>query len=230
MTRGRILKAYETQFAWLLQLAGARRKQEGIRRMVRQAQRRATRNGASLAEALTSTYERLSIHPFFQSRHVPPHVDCFFCDSGLGGLARWLRAAGYKTKWSPGIDDTLLLNTTKHHGGVLLTTDSMLMERRLLRDRIIPSFWLPPTLSIRRQLELVFREFRLRLRSPLCMNCGGTLRHADKQSMRERIPPRTYKWLNDFFICENCGQLFWHGTHWLRITRELKDVSCACPG
>ena len=75
------------------------------------------------------------------------------------------------------------------------------MERRLLRDRIIPAFWLPPTLSIPEQLALVFREFGLTLRGPRCMSCGGELRRGSKEALRERIPPRTYRWLDEFFVC-----------------------------
>jgi uncharacterized protein len=223
----RILKAYKTQFAWLLDLAGARQREDGVRQMVEQAQRRARDNGWSLSDALTGTYERLSQHPFFEARQTAflaraRYPERFFCDAGLGGLARWLRATGYRADWEPRIDDTMLLKSAQERKAVVLTTDSMLMERRLLRDRVIPSFWLSPTLSIRRQLELVLGEFRLPLRQPLCMNCGGKLQKVDKESMRERIPPRTYKWLEEYFVCEECGQLFWHGTHWREIRRELE--------
>ena len=100
----------------------------------------------------------------------------------------------------------------------------MLMERRVLRDRIIRALWLPPTLSIAEQLSLVFREFGLEKRAPRCMHCGGELRRIDKESACERIPPRTYRWLDEYFICSRCGQLFWHGTHWLRIERQLEGI------
>jgi len=219
---GRIVKAYETQFTWLLEQAGARKKEAGVRRMIEQAQHYAMNDHLALAAALTQTYERLSSHRFFQSKHNPGKVRGFFCDAGLGGLARWLRAAGYKADWVEGIDDDVLLEAVRGRGTVLLTTDSMLMERRLLRNKAIPSFWLPPILSIRRQIELVMREFRLPLRPPLCMSCGGELLKADKQEMSSRIPPRTFRWLDEYFVCENCGQLFWHGTHWLRIRRGLE--------
>ncbi|HWX18780.1 MAG TPA: Mut7-C RNAse domain-containing protein [Candidatus Binatia bacterium] len=106
----------------------------------------------------------------------------------------------------------------------ILTTDSMLMERRLLRDQIIPSMWLPPTLTIPKQLALVFREFGLTLRRHRCMACGGELRPVDKEQMRERIPPRTYRWLDEYFVCSRCDKLFWHGTHWERIRQRLSGA------
>jgi hypothetical protein len=105
----------------------------------------------------------------------------------------------------------------------------MLMERRVLRDRLIAGFWLPPTLSIGEQLALVFREFGLAAREPRCMSCGGDLRRVAKEALRERIPPRTYRWLDEFFLCRRCDKLFWQGTHWERIQRRLQTLGQAPP-
>ncbi len=148
----------------------------------------------------------------------------FFCDAGLGGLARWLRAAGYETLWESGIDDALLLERARENSATVLTTDSLLMERRLLRDGVIPALWLSPSLTIPEQLAQVFREFDLKLRAPRCMACGGELQTASKEVLQERIPPRTYRWVNEYFLCRRCGKLFWHGTHWERIQRQLKAI------
>lgn len=159
----------------------------------------------------------------------PPPTESleFFCDAGLGGLARWLRAAGYEAWWQEGIDDDRLLAETRKRSATLLTTDSMLMERRLLRDRIIPSMWVPPTLKVPAQLDLVMLEFGLTLLAPRCMSCGGSLRSEAKETLRERIPPRTYCWCDEYFLCIRCGKLFWHGTHWQRIQEQLGKSAAA---
>ena len=54
------------------------------------------------------------------------------------------------------------------------------------------------------------------------MACGGLLRATTKQSVRDRIPPRTALWLDDYFVCAECDQLFWKGTHWQRIRARLR--------
>ena len=178
----------------------------------------------SLADALAKVYEHLATSkPFRESASQPTPV-LFLCDAGLGGLARWLRAAGYEAAWQPDIADDELLRQARQIPATVLTTDAMLMERRLLRDRIIPAFWLPPTLSIPEQLALVFREFDLSVRPPRCMSCGGELRRGSKAALRERIPPRTYRWLDEFFVCGRCDKLLWHGTHWQRIAGTLKAL------
>jgi uncharacterized protein with PIN domain len=148
----------------------------------------------------------------------------FWCDSGLGGLCRWLRAAGYDTLWEPCIDDNELVRRARSDARILLTTDSLLMERRLVRDRIVPALWLPPTLKIPEQMRLAIDEFQLTLRDPRCMACGGELRRTPKEQLRDRIPPKTWRWLDEYFLCSRCGQLFWSGTHWQAIRHGLAEI------
>ena len=119
------------------------------------------------------------------------------------------------------LGDAVLTDVGSAKGSVVRAARRVLEGRRLLRDGIIPSFWLPPTLSIAEQLALVFREFNLTLRGPRCMSCGGELHPGDKEALRERIPPRTYRWRDDYFVCARCDKLFWHGTHWRRIVGAL---------
>jgi uncharacterized protein len=217
----RILKAYETQFRWLLQQVQARRLDPGVQWLVDKARRVSATQGVSLADGLTQVYDQLASKPPFRTVHAGSADLRFFCDAGLGGLARWLRAAGYEARWEAGIGDDVLLRVAAKNSETVLTTDSMLMERRVVRDRIIPAFWLPPTMDIPSQLALVFREFGLRVLAPRCMSCGGELQTADKEALRERIPPKTYRWLDQYFVCRRCDKLFWHGTHWARIARTL---------
>ena len=218
----RIRRGYEDRFRALLRRVRARRLDQGVQWLVAEGHRRSVRDHLSLADGLARVYERLAAHKSFQPSAPALAPMKFMCDAGLGGLARWLRAAGYEAAWEPDIDDDKLLQEARSMPATILTTDAMLMERRLLRDRVIPAFWLPPTLSIPEQLALVFREFGLTVRGARCMSCGGELRPVSKESLRDRIPPKTYRWLDEFFVCRRCDKLFWHGTHWQRIVRRLK--------
>ena len=107
---------------------------------------------------------------------------------------------------------------------MLLTTDSLLMERRVLRDGEIPAFWVSPALTMLEQLTAVLLELRLSLGEPRCMNCGGELRMIEKEKARDRIPPKTYRWLDEYFVCKRCDKLFWHGTHWQKIEQRLQTL------
>ena len=152
-----------------------------------------------------------------------------------GEKIAWLTAYDYPTAtfeeaagidmilMSPDTTDDELAREENRPGVVVLTTDSLLMEQRVLRDGVVPAVWVPPSLKPREQMRLIFDELRLPQRESLCMNCGGRLRPVDKESVQERIPPRTRLWLDAYFLCERCGQLFWYGTHWERIQRRLQQ-------
>ncbi len=232
----RIRKAFEAGYLALLRQANARRPENGLRRLVELGERLRSSRQISEAAALLRIYQRLARQPYFRRRRSWPGlknsaaIDSgnanrglrFFCDSGLGGLARWLWACGYEAYWEAYIDDSELLRRAQSLRAIVLTTDSMLLERRLVRDQVIPTFWLPPILRIPEQLEIVFGEFGLTPGEPRCMNCGGQLERRDKEQLRGQIPPRTYRWLDEYFVCRSCGQLFWHGTHWEKIRDRLR--------
>jgi len=146
----------------------------------------------------------------------------FLCDGSLGGLARWLRAAGYEADVSALAGDALVREAHRP-GVVLLTTDARLWERRLVRDAAVEALWLPSGLDVARQLGMVLRDLELSPATPRCMACGGALQAVEKAAVRDRIPPRTARWKDAYFVCGRCGQLFWEGTHWERIRERLRS-------
>jgi uncharacterized protein with PIN domain len=221
----RIQRAYEHRFRELLLRFGARRTDQGVDWLIQRAKSPRERVDVSLADSLTRVARELAAKSL-KTRHPASHGNNirFFCDSGLGGLARWLRGAGYEAFWEPSIDDYELLQQAKKLSATVLTTDSLLMERRVVRDHLIPALWLPPTLSIPEALAFVFHEFGLKRREPRCMSCGGELRGESKEALGERIPPKTFKWLDEYFVCSRCGKLFWRGTHWHKIENELHKI------
>ncbi|HQU46085.1 MAG TPA: Mut7-C RNAse domain-containing protein [Pirellulales bacterium] len=151
----------------------------------------------------------------------PPLGFDFHCDAGLGGLSRWLRAAGYDAAFWPDIDDDDLLRKMIGSGGILLSSDTRLFDRGVLASGAVAGLLVPVSLTKRQQLAFVRAELDLPLKPPRCMACGGRFIKVDKESVRERIPPRTYPWLDDYYLCRRCQRLFWKGTHWQRIATAL---------
>jgi uncharacterized protein with PIN domain len=236
VSMSRIRKAYEARCRALLLQLRARRLEPGVAWLTDEARRRSANGSIPLTQALGEAYEHLRTQVARWRERRQPGVHGsghdpgtmprrFVCDAGLGGLARWLRAAGYETLWWPDVADADLVKNARDLRRTLLTTDSLMMQRRLLRDGIVPALWLPPTLTKEEQLALVFRELELPRLPPRCMSCGGALRRAEKEKMRDRIPPRTWRWVDDYFICSQCDQLYWHGTHWRNIQEQLAKAA-----
>jgi hypothetical protein len=154
---------------------------------------------------------------------VPAAPD-FHCDAGLGGLCRWLRGIGYRAQWWPGIDDGELVDKVFGSTAILLSTDRGLLDRGLIRWGAVPALLVPHDLKKREQFAFAVASLNLPGKEPRCMSCGGELRPVEKEAVRERIPPRTYPWRDEYYVCVGCGKLFWKGTHWEKIEAVLREA------
>ncbi len=143
----------------------------------------------------------------------------------LGGLARWLRAAGYWAEFEYGIDDGELVDRARRTGAVLLSSDGPMFERRLLRDDVVQALFIPRGMTKLQQLAYVLRELDLPLRPARCMACGGPLGAIPRHQAATEAPPLAYRNCEQFWRCANCGKLLWRGTHWQRIERRLAEAA-----
>jgi len=149
----------------------------------------------------------------------------FFCDAMLGGLARWLRAAGYDAEFEYGIDDALLIERAREDGRVILSSDGPLFERNVIKDAHVRALYVPQQLSKLQQLQFVLGELRLSILPARCMACGGELAEVPKHAVMGEVPPLAYRSCERFWRCGRCGKLLWHGTHWQKITRRLAELA-----
>jgi uncharacterized protein with PIN domain len=230
----RIEDGFRRRFRDLLALVRPRRLDFGVELLLRRGRERAARQDIPLARGLAHVYDltrtrverRLALAvacsvPAEAARPAgePPR---FLCDASLGGLARWLRAAGYEARWSQGQGGDALVSKAEEGGFVLLTSDSRVFERRAVQAGSPRALWVPTALTRHEQLAMVLRDLGLPRRAPRCMACGGELVPAPKADVAPRIPPRTARWKDDYFLCARCDRLFWQGTHWQRIDRALE--------
>ena len=144
----------------------------------------------------------------------------------LGRLARWLRAAGYETSWHPHIADWDLIRLGQGQNRVLLSSDKGMFRCGVIRDHDVPALWIPHGLSNQKQLAFVLRELRLPVCAPRCMACGGALIQVARESLQDRVPPRSFERARDFWQCQDCGKIFWQGTHWHKIADCLRQAQC----
>src|SRR5260221_10692293 len=81
----------------------------------------------------------------------------FLCDAMLGGLARWLRAAGYDAEFVPGIPDADLVSRGMASGRVILSSDSGIFERTVVRRAHATAVFVPRGLDNTAALRFVVK-------------------------------------------------------------------------
>lgn len=149
----------------------------------------------------------------------------FACDAMLGGLARWLRAAGYDASWHDGIADPELVRLARAEGRTILSSDGDISQFALVRDGVVPALFVPRGLAVQDQLAHVLGGLGLPLREPRCMACGGGLSELTREEAAGRVPPRSLAFHDRFWACVRCGKVFWHGTHWRQIEGRLREAA-----
>ncbi len=150
----------------------------------------------------------------------------FLCDAMLGGLAKWLRAAGYDTYYAhegTDVSDRSLTEKALEEERVLLTSDGGFLERKPVRDGRV-GFLMVPHVSLEEQLRMVVDNFALSRRESRCMACNGELAVVSPGTVANRVPPGVARDQEEFFLCKGCGRVLWHGSHWARISGRLERV------
>jgi len=150
----------------------------------------------------------------------------FLVDGMLGKLAKWLRLMGYDAKYSIFPDKTLIAEAIKENR-ILLTSDIALYREAAAKG--VEAYLVKGRNEVERIAELV-KKFNLKIEvnvdSARCPLCGSTLTKIDKMLIKEKIPAQTFKFYNDFFICnnKNCRKIYWQGSHWKKINEVLLQV------
>ena len=147
----------------------------------------------------------------------------FLADRMLGPLTRYLRFMGYDTVSATGFtagnpdEYTFLLELAKNDRRILLTRDHELVRRGgglavLVADRDV-------LVQVQQLCDLGFIERRLPMNR--CSLCNTVLRTATNEEIASaRYAPRDRAGYA-FFWCDQCGKLYWDGSHGLRIQERL---------
>jgi len=150
----------------------------------------------------------------------------FIVDSNVGRLARWLRIAGFDTMFINDLDDNRLVRLALSEGRVLLTKDTQILKRRVAttgRLKVI----LIESEEVKAQLRQVVKALNLGDKIKpftLCLECNQPLVLSEKEDVKELVPPYIFQTQTQYMQCPACQRVYWRGTHWQRMSRELERI------
>lgn len=146
----------------------------------------------------------------------------FILDNHLGRLAAYLRLLGFDSLYRNDYDDETLAEIAGRGRRILLTRD-----RRLLMRRVVVYGYCVRQDEPQEQIVEVARRFGLReAMRPFqrCLRCNGLLIPTGKEAVIDRLEPLTERYFDEFAVCENCGQVYWKGSHYGRMQAILERV------
>ncbi len=141
----------------------------------------------------------------------------------LGRLSRWLRIFGYDTLEvrKQENEDDVLLELAEKEDRILISRDSLLIRKAIKKGiRAYPV----RSSDIREQLREMRLEFQLNLEPQMdrCTLCNSIIRKIEPFEIeilktKEYVYPEKLEKGTEFWLCDNCGQVYWKGTHWKNI-------------
>ncbi len=135
----------------------------------------------------------------------------FISDGTLGKLSRWLRIAGYDVYYNFSKTPEEILSIHLKEKRIILTRNKW-----LLKNGIPGLILFINSTNFIEQLKQVIDHFNLDIESSLftrCSLCNNILSRINKKDVADRIPEYVYKTQNEFYICNDCGRIYWEGTH-----------------
>ncbi len=58
-----------------------------------------------------------------------------------------------------------------------------------------------------------------------CMACNGALEPVSKEQAQNLIPKRSLERYEEFHRCEQCGCIYWKGSHYARMRRWVEELA-----
>jgi uncharacterized protein with PIN domain len=154
----------------------------------------------------------------------------FVTDRMLGKLSRWLRLFGYDTleiKKQENEDDALLALAEKD-GRILVSRDRVLVRKAVKRGIRV---YLVQSSEILEQLREMQKEFGISLEPQLdrCTLCNSIIRKVKPEDMdfvraKDYVYPDRLGEETEFWLCDNCGQVYWLGKHWENIMERARRL------
>lgn len=149
-------------------------------------------------------------------------MERFAADRMLGKLAKWLRVLGYDVIYLRQSGNAEILSLLQE-GRILLTRDSRAGSwhkhgkvfvisandpKKQLREVV-------QGLSLSRMDEAFFSR---------CLICNRLLNTISREAAREDVPEYIWQTHQQFRRCEDCGKVYWSGTHSENMRQRLEAI------
>ena len=168
-------------------------------------------------------FETFDATPIVRLRPAPLREPRFVLDAHLGKLAGYLRLLGFDTLYRNDYDDETLASISSAEHRILLTRD-----RGLLKRSMVTHGYYVRRVDPQRQIVEVLHRFDLqRLTAPFrrCIRCNGLLRAVSKEEIGDRLQHHTYEYYDEFRMCDQCGKVYWKGSHYQRLLDFIESVA-----
>lgn len=146
----------------------------------------------------------------------------FIVDSMLGKLARRLRLMGYDTYFDAKADDREILKISREEDRSIVTRDTQMAKIRGANIFLIKSTDL--IVQLKELSKLAKIKIDSKLSFSRCPECNTPVKNVSKEEIKKIVPKFVYETQDKFSYCPQCKKAYWHGTHYEKLVKELKNI------
>ena len=148
----------------------------------------------------------------------------FIADSNVGKLAKWLRMMGYDARFFEGSNDSQMIAIALAENRVILTRDTQIVRRRLITSGQLKAILIQsdePERQMRQVIDALKLDCQFQPFS-ICLECNQPLVERSREQVKDLVPPYVFQTQNQYMECPACHRIYWRGTHWQAMTKNLK--------
>ncbi len=174
--------------------------------------------------------DKVEIYPYLYLDDIQPITPLlpkakpsFILDVHLGGLARYLRMAGFDTLYNnEDWGDKYIADTGGKENRIVLSRDVGLLKR----SSVIYGYFVRKKDSLEQFNEIVQRYQLKQCFTPfsICIKCNGKILSIAKNEIENILEEGTKKEHNEFWQCTSCKQVYWKGTHFKKMEELIKNI------
>ena len=149
----------------------------------------------------------------------------FICDSMLGRLAKNLRMLGFDALYDRDAGLKALLDAAEQQRRILLTRRTALLKKKPVQAA--PHIFIrsnDPAVQLREVIAACDLTATDTAPFSVCLRCNARLAAISKQAALGHVPEYVFATVAEFTACPQCGRIYWKGTHYARMTEELKKT------
>jgi len=164
-------------------------------------------------------FESLDISPIIKLHSKPLRITKFILDTQLGKLAKKLRMLGLDTLYKNSYKDKEIIKISREENRIILTRNKSLLKN----NTVTHGYWIRNT-DPDKQLQEIVRRFDLKGQiKPFtrCIECNGIMKPVNKKEIMDQLLPKTKKYYNEFYRCSHCNKIFWKGSHYQRMKKNI---------
>jgi uncharacterized protein with PIN domain len=187
-------------------------------------------NGQSVAftHPLTDN-DYVSVYPHFFNLDISPlsklttetlREKRFILDVHLGKLTRKLRMLGFDALYRNDYSDPEIARIALKEQRIVLTRDRGLLMITWVRH----GYWVRSD-QVDEQVNEILTRFDLfpQIRAfHRCIKCNGMIQRIAKETVIDRLLPKTVLYYDKIHRCNECHQLYWQGSHYQSMIQYIQ--------